>query len=80
MPDHGIEGWEIGALLGAERLLRLEPQPVLIVELHPGAWSWSGHSREQLEQLMARHNLKAMPLSNQSDVLAEHGQVWLTRA
>lgn len=75
-----IEGWEIGALLGAERLLQLEPQPVLIVELHPGAWSWSGHSRSQLERLMARHNLKAVPLSNQRDALAEHGQVWFKRA
>ena len=75
-----IEGWEIGALLGAERLLQLEPQPVLIVELHPNAWSWSGHSRHQLEQLLARHNLKAVPLSNQSDVLTEYGQAWFKHA
>jgi FkbM family methyltransferase len=73
-----IEGWEIGALRGAERLLQLNPQPLLIVELHPDAWSWSGHSRDQLLQLMARHNLEAIPLSNQSDVLAEHGQAALT--
>ncbi len=75
-----IEGWEIGALLGAERLLQLEPEPLLIVELHPDAWPWSGHSRNQLVQLMARHSLEAVPLSNQSDVLAEHGLAWLRPA
>jgi FkbM family methyltransferase len=69
-----IEGWEIGALVGAHEVLRLRPLPLLIVELHPDAWSWSGHSREQLEQLMASHGLEALALSGQADVLGEHGQ------
>ena len=53
-----IEGWEIGALLGAQGLLQLEPLPLLIVELHPDAWSWSGHSREQLVHLMESSKLE----------------------
>jgi FkbM family methyltransferase len=72
-----IEGWEIGALLGAQQLL---PRiPLCIVELHPDAWSWSGHSRTQLEELLRTLELEVVPLSNQRDSLAEHGQVWLRR-
>ncbi len=75
-----IEGWEIGALLGAGSILRLKPLPLILVELHPDAWSWSGHSREQLEDLLRLHGLRAVPLSGQQDVLAQYGQARLVDA
>lgn len=74
-----IEGWEIGALLAAETLLQLDPLPLIVVELHPDAWAWSGHSAEQLEVLLRSHHLEVTALSEQHDVFAEHGQVLLVR-
>ena len=74
-----IEGWEIGALLAAEAVLRLSPFPLVIVELHPDAWAWSGHSAEQLEMLLHRQELQLTALSGQNDVFAEHGHALLAR-
>jgi FkbM family methyltransferase len=70
-----IEGWEIAALLGGEKLIpRL---PLSIVEFHPVSWPWSGHSRAQLEDWLRTFELEVVPLSNQSDPMTELGQVWL---
>jgi FkbM family methyltransferase len=69
-----IEGWEIAALQGAGSLLG---RARFVVELHPGAWQWSGHTRAGLESLLASHHLAARPLSGQSDPLGELGQVVL---
>lgn len=69
-----IEGWEIAALRGARSLLR---HSSLIVELHPTAWAWSGHRREDLEALLKEFNLEVHSLVGQADPLAEHGQVLL---
>ena len=69
-----IEGWEIAALQGAGSLLG---RARFVVELHPGAWQWSGHTRADLESLLATHHLTARPLSGQSDSLGELGQVVL---
>jgi FkbM family methyltransferase len=74
-----IEGWEIAALLGAHRLLAAEPLPMLIIELHPNAWAWSGHSRHDLEALLKRYSLHLAPLSGQHDPLSQNGQVIITR-
>ena len=74
-----IEGWEIAALLGAPRLLAAEPFPMLIIELHPDAWAWSGHSRHDLEALLKRYSLHLAPLSGQHDPLSQYGQVIITR-
>jgi methyltransferase, FkbM family len=74
-----IEGWEIAALLGAPRLLAAEPFPMLIIELHPDAWAWSGHSRHDLEALLKRYSLYIAPLSGQHDPLSQYGQVIITR-
>ena len=74
-----IEGWEIGALLAAQSVFELNPLPLIIVELHPDAWTWSGHSARQFEMLMHSHRLKVTALSGQHDVFAEHGQIVLTR-
>ena len=74
-----IEGWEIGALLSAESLLQLNPLPLIVVELHPDAWAWSGHSAEQLQTLLHRHGLQLTALSGQRDVFNEHGHVLVVR-
>ena len=74
-----IEGWEIAALLGARRFLAAEPFPMLIIELHPDAWAWSGHSRHHLEALLKRYSLHIAPLSGQHDPLSQYGQVIITR-
>src|SRR4029077_20038273 len=74
-----IEGWEIAALLGALRLLAAEPLPMLIIELHPDAWAWSGHSRHDLEALLKSYSLHIAPLSGQHDPFSQYGQVIITR-
>ena len=75
-----IEGWEIAALRGAEDVLRLDPLPLLIVELHPDAWEWSGHSRQDFESLLHAYKLEVVGLSGQADSLSENGQVLLRGA
>jgi FkbM family methyltransferase len=72
-----IEGWEIGALRSARRLLR---QSRFVIELHPSAWPWSGHSRSDLEALLREYGLDVVPLTGQADPLAEHGLVFLRDA
>ena len=69
-----IEGWEIAALEGARSHLG---RTRFIVELHPDAWQWSGHTRADLEGLLDSGGLEARPLSGQRDPLGEHGQVVL---
>jgi FkbM family methyltransferase len=71
-----IEGWEIQALEGARSLL---PVTRFIVELHPDAWQWSGHTRADLARLLDGAGLTARPVSGQQDPLAELGQVVLER-
>jgi FkbM family methyltransferase len=74
-----IEGWEIGALRGGRTILELQPFPIVIVELHPDAWEWSGHSRQDLETLLREHKLSVKPLSGQDDPLELYGRVVLYR-
>ena len=69
-----IEGWEVAALQGARSLLG---SACFVVEFHPNAWEWSGHSRADLEALLASAQLTARPVSGQGDPLAEYGQVVL---
>jgi len=75
-----IEGWEIGALQAAESLLQLNPLPLIVVEFHPDAWAWSGHSAAQLEMLLRKNGLQVRGLSGQRDVFGEHGQVLLAKS
>ena len=49
------------------------------LELHPSAWSWSGHSRQDLERVLDENGLKAVGLSNQADVLTDYGHAYLAR-
>ena len=72
-----IEGWEIAALKSARRLLR---HSRFVIELHPSAWPWSGHSRSDLEELLQEFGLEAVPLTGQADPLGEHGHVFIDDA
>ena len=69
-----IEGWEIAALRGARSLLA---STRFIVELHPDAWKWSGHTRANLEAILDEAGLDAAPVSGQADPLGDYGQVLL---
>jgi hypothetical protein len=74
-----IEGFEVAALRAAGALLggSGESRPWWIVELHPNAWAWSGHTRQQLESLVQDARMRVVPLSGQTDPLGEYGQVLL---
>ncbi len=72
-----IEGWEIAALRGARTLLASQPSPLWVIELHPDAWQWSGHSREDLETLLRECGVSAKPVSGQGDPLSQYGHVLL---
>jgi FkbM family methyltransferase len=71
-----IEGWEIAALRGARTLLETAR---VVVELHPSAWEWSGHTRADLDQFLDEMGLDVAPLIGQLDPMNEHGQVALER-
>ena len=72
-----IEGWEIAALKSARTLL---PHCRFVVELHPSAWPWSGHSRTDLEALLQEFGLEAVPLTGQADPYEVDGHVYIGRA
>lgn len=74
-----IEGWEIGALLASRVLWQQTVTQWAIVELHPTAWEWSGHSRAQFEGLCAELNLEITTLSDDPDPFTANGQVLLQR-
>ena len=71
-----IEGWELHALRGARHVLG---RSNIVVEMHPSAWPWSGHSRSDFEQLLNDLRLRAVPLSGQRDALADYGHIRLER-
>jgi FkbM family methyltransferase len=71
-----VEGWEIAALRGARRVLE---QAQVAVEMHPSAWSWSGHNRKDFEHLLGEHGLRAVGLSSQADVFEDYGHAYLAR-
>ena len=49
-----------------------------IVELHPDAWKWSGHTRADLEAILDEAGLDASPVSGQADPLVITGR-WCCR-
>jgi FkbM family methyltransferase len=72
-----IEGFEIAALAGARDLLTHGPPPITVVEFHPNAWNVAGTCRDDLERILGECQLRAVPLTGQSDPLAEYGHVAL---
>lgn len=55
-----VEGFEEGVLQGAERLIASRPEMVVIVEMHPDAWSDAGTTRASLGALLARLGRRAV--------------------
>ena len=72
-----VEGWEIAALRGARQVLT---QAQVAVEMHPSAWEWSGHSRNDFERLLADCSLRAVGLTGQTDVYGDYGHAHLAPA
>ena len=73
-----IEGYEVAALRGAlETVGRKRSQLGIVVEIHPSLWTAAGASRGELEELLRRARLHAVPLTGQTDPLGEYGIVAL---
>lgn len=72
-----VEGWEIAALRGARSVLA---HAQVALEMHPSAWSWSGHARQDFEHLLDEYGLHAVGLSSQADVLEDYGHAYLAPA
>ena len=65
MPDTikiDIEGFELGALQGAEGCLSTA-RPILFLEVHPKLLPTAGHSVEELVQFLRRHHYDILDLS-----------------
>lgn len=73
-----IEGYEVAALRGARRTLANRATK-FIVEFHPFLWAESGSSRHEFLRLLEDLRLSPRPLSGQSDLWRENGQVLLER-
>jgi FkbM family methyltransferase len=71
-----VEGAEIDALRGAERLLATRSIG-FVVEVHEDLWSSFGGSRDQFTQLVAASGRSILPLTGQADPLAQYGTVAL---
>ena len=73
-----VEGFETSVLSGARALLsRTIGRILIIVEMHPGLWSFEHSEKEDVKRLLDELGLHARPLSGQSDPLAEYGSVEL---
>lgn len=74
-----VEGFEQAVLAGAKVVLSAEKFPAVVVEMHPNAWVVAGSNRQRFEELLASLRLRPVPLSGQSDAMAEYGHVLLVR-
>lgn len=73
-----IEGFEIAALSGARQLIKSRGKEMgIIVEMHPNVWDSASTTRAGAEELLRDLSLNVIPLTGQSDPLAEHGLVYL---
>ena len=72
-----IEGWEIAALRGARTLLETAR---VVVELHPSAWAWSGHTRDRPRTVPGRDRTRrsAFDRPARSDERARTGRARAT--
>lgn len=73
-----IEGYELFALRGAERLLS-EAGPALgiVLELHPNVWTTLGQSEDTLHALLARHDRRIVSLRDAVEGDTNHAIVAL---
>jgi hypothetical protein len=73
-----IEGFEIAALKGAQRLIaRQRGKLGLIVEMHPDLWDSAATPRADVDALFAELGLRPIPLTAQREPLTERGVVHL---
>jgi FkbM family methyltransferase len=73
-----IEGLEIAALRGGVQLISERRAKLgIVVEMHPNVWVASGTDRREAESLLEQLGLSVVPLTGQSDPLADHGVVYL---
>jgi FkbM family methyltransferase len=73
-----IEGYELFALRGAERLLDDGGPPIgIVLELHPDICAALGESPESLDVLLARHRRHIVPLRGDGDAHDVHSIVAL---
>jgi FkbM family methyltransferase len=73
-----IEGFEIAALSGARGLIKSRGRDMgLIVEMHPDVWDSASTTRADAEDLLRELRLSVIPLTGQTDPMAEHGLVYL---
>src|SRR5687767_9243814 len=71
---HGDRGLGSRRAGGARALLAITP---FVMVLHPNAWQWSGHTRADLDAIIATERLTVVPLSGQAEPLGDYGQVVL---
>ena len=73
-----IEGFEIAALEGARQLIKARGCDLnMVVEMHPDVWDSANTTRAGAEALLDEFDLRAVPLTSQSEPLGEHGLVYL---
>jgi len=76
-----VEGFEWAVLEGARELIKHRGANLhVIVEMHPDVWDSAGRTRRDAESVLSSLKLQAIPLSGQSDPLAEYGHAYLAPA
>lgn len=73
-----VEGFEGHVLAGAAELIRsLGTGLGIVVEMHPSLWPASGTDREEVAARIAAVGRRVVPLTGQTDPLAEYGHILL---
>lgn len=74
-----IEGFEIKALYGAQRLLsRHRGEIGVVVEFHPYHWDAVGTKAQHAKELFDNIGVVPIPLTGQADIWSEYGLVFLS--
>ncbi len=73
-----IEGFEIKALKGAQRLLTHHRGEIgVVVEFHPYHWDAVGTTTQEAKELLDKIGYTPIPLTGQADIWSEYGLVYL---
>lgn len=75
-----VEGFELYALRGFQKMIRANPSMELVVEIHPSSWADAGCTADEVRELLDGLGLEARPLTGQSDPIDEYGVVRMARA